>query len=190
MAPVPPPNLVRPAAPKGWLATFVILLIMLFIPIGGCVAAGSVAGLPDKPIDAGHGVIVFVPKDWQYGGRIGDDRTVVLSRGNANVGITVKEGTDEQAALAALRTDWLATGTVAAGEIVPVTDVRTDGKPAARFPYSGTFPSDGPASAVEGEATGVRGNGMAVVFDAWASKGQFQFASGDVAQIISRTTIP
>jgi hypothetical protein len=81
-------------------------------------------------------------------------------------------------------------GTVAAGDIVPVTDVRTDGKPATRFPYSGTFPSEGPASAVEGEVTGVRGNGIVVVFDAWAGKGQFQFASGDAEQIISRTTIP
>jgi len=188
---LPPPALVaRPAPPKGWLATMVILAIMLAIPIGGYVAAKSVIGLPDKPIDAGHGVIVAVPEDWQYRGRFGSDNTVLLSHGTANVAITVQDGTDERAPLADLRTEWEATGTVSTGDTVALTDARTDGKPAARFPYSGTFPEEGPSSPVEGEVTGVRGAGFITVFDAWAGKGQFINASGDVAQVIRETTIP
>lgn len=194
-AATPPPGpstvvLTRPPAPKGWLATFVALLILLGIPVGGFVAAKSVAGLPDQPIDAGHGVIVAVPEDWQYRGRFGDERTVLLSRGGANVAITVKEGTDERAALADLRNEWVQGGQVSAGEIVDVGDARPAGQPSARFPYSGTFGDEGPSSPVEGEVTGVRGSGIVVLFDAWAGKGQFLGVQGDVGQIIRGTTIP
>lgn len=179
---------VRPAAPKGWLATLLILLLMVGIVVGGFVAAESVADLPDQPISLGNGVTIVVPPDWEYGGRA-DDGTILLSHGNGNVAIRATAGMDERAALEQLRNEWLALGTVAAGDIEPVPDVRA-GQPAARFAYSGTFLGAGLAGAVEGEVTGVRGSGSAVVFDAWAGEGQFVNVRDDIAKIINEATIP
>lgn len=178
----------RPAAPKGWLATLVILLLMVGIVVGGFVGAASVADLPDRPISMANGVTIVVPPDWEYGGRA-DDGTILLSHGNGNVAVSVALSIDERAALDQLRNEWLALGTVAAGDIEPVADVRA-GQPAARFAYSGTFLGAGLAGAVEGEVTGVRGNGGSVVFDAWASEGQFVNVRDDVAKIIGEATIP
>jgi len=198
MATPPPTSVAAPPAmplaranqPKGWLATLVILLIMVGIPVGGVLAANAVAGLPDQPVDAGHGVIVAIPANWEYAGRFGDDRIVLITRGSASVAVSVKESTDEVAQLTALRNEWLASGTVSAGDVVAVADARTDGRPASRFPYTGTFGEDGPSSPVEGEATGVRGNGIVVIFDAWAGEGEFVRVAQEVAQIIRETTIP
>jgi hypothetical protein len=182
---------VMPAAPqpKGWLATFAVLLIMVGIVVGGCVAAAATSSIPDKPVEIGQGVSLLVPPGWQYTGRTPEGNTILLSRGGGNVAITADAGTDERAALAKLRDEWLATGTVTAGEMAAITDARSDQKPASRFAYSGTFP-DEPGGAVEGEVTGVRGSGIIVVFDAWAGIGEFVNVKDDVAAIIRDTNIP
>ena len=182
------PPLARPAAPKGWLATFLIILIMVGIVGAGAVAAASVSSVPDRPITIADGVTIVVPPDWSFEGRSEDRRTILLSRGNASVAISVEGGSDELVTLRHLRDEWAGQGNVSLGVILPVTDARADGKPAARFAYSGTFPEL--PSMVEGEVTAVRGNGNTVVFDAWAGKGQFVNARDDVARIIRETTIP
>jgi hypothetical protein len=182
------PPWARTSAPKGWLATFLIILIMVGIVGAGAVAAASLSSVPDKPITIAEGVTIVVPPDWSFGGRSEDRKTILLSRGNASVAISVEEDSDELIALRHLRDEWAAQGVVSVGEIVPVTDARSDGKPAARFAYSGTFPEL--PGAVEGEVTAVRGNSIAVVFDAWAGEGQFVNARDDVARIIRETTIP
>jgi hypothetical protein len=174
--------------PKGWLATFAVLLIMLGLVVGGCVAAAATSSIPDKPVEIGHGVTLLVPPGWQYSGRTQEGSGILLSRGGGNVAITVDTGTDERAALTSLREEWLATGTVTAGDIVEVIEARP-GQPGSRFAYSGTFLGDlgGP---VEGEVTGVRGSGIVVLFDAWAGIGEFVNVKDDVASIIRETTIP
>jgi hypothetical protein len=178
-----------PAQPKGWLATFAVLLVMVGIVVGGCVAAAAASSIPDKPVEIGHGVTLLVPPGWQYTGRTTEGNTILLSRGGGSVAITVDSGTDERAALAKRRDEWLATGTVTAGDIAAVTDAGSDQKPASRFAYSGTF-ADEPGGTVEGEVTGVRGNGIVVVFDAWAGIGEFVNVKDDVAAIIRETNIP
>jgi hypothetical protein len=182
------PPWARPAEPKGWLATFLIIVIMVGVVGAGAVAAASLSSVPDKPITIAEGVTVVVPPDWSFGGRSEDRQTILLSRGNASVAISVEQDSDELAALRQLHDEWAAQGTISVGDIVPVTDARADGKPAARFAYSGTF-RELPAT-VEGEVTAVRGNGIAVVFDGWAGEGQFVNARDDVARIIRETTIP
>ena len=181
----------RPAAPKGWLATFFVMAIMLGIVVGGVVAAGSVASLPDKPPTLAGGVTVPVPPGWTFEGRTSDRTLLLLSRGNASVAIGVEENSSPTAALEKLRNEWAALGTVTVGDIAAVTDVRTDGKATARFAYSGTFPGEDGSGTVEGEVTGVQGsNNLAVVFDAWSSEGDFLRARDDVTNIIRGTTIP
>jgi hypothetical protein len=181
----------RPAPPRGWLATFLVLAIMLGIVVGGFVAAASVASLPDKPVTIADGVTVTIPPEWSYGGRSDDGKAILLSRGNASVVVTVNEDSDEKTALEKVRNEWAALGTVTVGDIAPAPEARTDGKSAARFAYSGTFPDEGLPGAVEGEVTAVQGsNSVAVLFDAWAGEGEFPNARADVATIIHDTTIP
>jgi hypothetical protein len=147
-----------------------------------------VSSVPDKPVTIADGVTIVVPPDWSFSGRSEDRRTILLSRGNASVAISVEEDSDELVALRRLHDEWAGQGNVSIGDIVPVTDARPDGKPAARFAYSGTFPEL--PTTVEGEVTAVRGNSIAVIFDAWAGEGQFVNARDDVARIIRETTIP
>lgn len=181
----------RQAAPKGWLATFLVLVIMLAIVIGGLIAAGSVASLPDKPITLAGGVTLPIPPEWSLAGKTSDGTVALLTRGNASVGITVKADSSQTAALEQLRNEWSGLGTVTVGEIAAVSDLRSDGKPTARFAYSGIFPDDGLPGTVEGEVTGVQGsNNVAVLFDAWAGEGDFLRARDDVATIIRSTNIP
>ena len=187
MAAVAPPW-ARPAQPKGWLATLSIILVMVGIVGAGAVAAASLSSLPDKPITIADGVTIVVPADWSYGGRTDDGKTILLTRGNASVAISVEDDSDETVALRHLRDQWASQPTISVGEVVPVTDARTDGKPAARFAYSGKFPEL--PTTVEGEVTAVRGNSIAVVFDAWSGEGEFVNARDDVARIIRDTTIP
>jgi len=134
---------------------------------------------------------VPIPPGWSFAGRSSDGKLALLSRGNASVAISVKDGATQKAALEQLRNEWSGLGTVTVGEIAAVSDLRTDGKAAARFPYSGVFPDEGLPGTVEGEVTGVQGsNNVAVLFDAWAGEGEFLRARDDVTTIIRGTTIP
>ena len=182
----------RAAAPKGWLATLGVLLVMVGIVGGGFVAAVALSSVPDKPVSVADGVSVVIPPDWEYVGRGDDGKTIEMTRGNATVDVSVVEDSDETTALKHLREDWAKRfPNVSMGEVAAVADLRTDGKPAARFAYSGTLPGEGLPGAVEGEVTAVRGsNRVAVVFDAWAGQGEFATASDGIAKIIRETTIP
>ena len=181
----------RPAQPRGWLATLSVLAIMLGIVGAGFFAAGALSSVPDKPITVANGVQVVIPAEWEYVGRSDDGKTIELTRGNATVDITVVDDSDETTALQHLRADWAKIPTVSMGEIARVADLRTDGKPAARFAYSGTFPGLGLPGAVEGQVTAVRGsNSVAVVFDAWTGLGEFANAGDEMAEIIRLATIP
>jgi len=181
----------RPAQPKGWLATLGVLAIMLGIVVVGFLAAAELSSVPDKPITVADGVQVVIPPEWAYVGRSDDGKTIELTRGNATIDVTVVEDANETTALEHVRADWAQIPTVSMGEVAPVAGVRADGKPAARFAYSGTFPGLGLPGAVDGEVTGVRGsNSVAVVFDAWAGQGDFANASDAIAGIIRETTIP
>jgi hypothetical protein len=183
----PPPVMAARSQPKGWLATLAVALIMIGVAAGGCYAAAAVADLPNQPIEIANGVTIIAPEDWQFADRPVPN-TVLLSRGTASMAITVEQGTDERAALAWLRDEWVAMGTITPGAIEVVTDVRPD-QPAARFGYSGTFPEIS-GGAVEGEDTAVRGSSVVVVFDAWAGTGDFVSARDEVAAIIRQATIP
>lgn len=178
----------RPAAePRGCLATIAVLVVMLGIVGAGFVAQDSVADIPNRPVDVASGVTVVPPPDWEFQGRADDQDTIVLSRGNGSLAVTVSEGSDERAALTMLRDEWTASGTVSAGEIHDAPGVH-GALPAARFTYSGTFSDI--ASAVEGEVTAVRGTRVVVVFDAWADVGDFANVRVDIGAIIAGTTIP
>ena len=164
---------------------------MLGIVGVGFFAAAALSSVPDKPITVANGVQVVIPPEWEYVGRSNDGKTIELTRGNATVDVTVVEDSDETTALNHVRADWAQIPTLSMGDIAPVADARTDGKPAARFAYSGTIPGAGLPGAVEGEVTAVRGsNSVAVVFDAWAGQGEFANASGAIATMIRETTIP
>jgi len=162
-------------------------MIMIGIVVGGFVAQDAVADVPNRPVDVGHGVSLVPPPDWEFVGRANDQDTILLSRGNGNLAITVTEGTDERAALTALRDEWTASGTVSAGEIRDAKGVHGT-PPAARFTYSGSF--EELASAVEGEVTAVRGISVVVVFDGWSDVGEFAGVADDIGAIIAGTTIP
>ena len=165
----------------------VVLLVMIGIVGGGFVAANAVAGLPAQPIEVARGVIVTPYEDWEFGGRSEDDITVLISKGDGSLAVTVLEGTDVTAALTQLRDEWTSSGTVTAGAIEPTTD-RRGGEQGYRFLYSGSF-SDTPAP-VEGQVIGFAGSGIVVLFDGWAALGDYIRIQPDVAQMIDSAVIP
>ena len=175
------------AQPRGCVATLAVLVIMVGIVFAGFVAQDAVADFPNLPVQVADGVVLTPPPDWEFQGRTDDQDTILLSRGNGSLAITVTEGTDERAALTSLRDEWTASGTVSAGEIRDATGVHGT-LPALRFTYSGTF--EELASAVEGEVIAVRGTSIVVVFDGWADVGEFAGVADDIAAIIAGTTIP
>lgn len=177
----------RPAEPKGGLATLVVLLLMVGIVGGGFIAQGAIASAPPSPVTVARGVTLTPLEGWEFGGRSPDGNTILLSQGSGSLAITVADGSDARAALAALRDEWLASGTVSASEIVDAADVRP-GQPGLRFAYSGTF--EDLATPVEGEVTGVAGTDLSVLFDGWAGFGEYVAASNDIATMIRGTVIP
>src|SRR5262245_13361644 len=99
----------RPAAPKGWLATLGVLLVMVGIVGGGFVAAVALSSVPDKPVALTNGVTVVIPPDWEYAGRSDDGKAIQLTRGNATVNVSVEEDSDERTALQHVRDEWAKT---------------------------------------------------------------------------------
>src|SRR6187397_880234 len=92
--------------PKGCLAVLAVFLLMIGILVGGAIASDSLANEPPKPINVGHGVTLTAPWSWEYQGRSEDENTVLLSRGNGSLAVTVDETTDATAVLQALRDEW------------------------------------------------------------------------------------
>ncbi len=175
------------AQPRGCLATLAVLVIMVGIVGVGFAAANAVADIPNQPVTVSDGVSLVPPPDWEFQGRAEGQDTILLSRGNGSLAVTVTQGSDHVAALDSLREEWTATGTVSAGDIREAAGAHGT-NPAARFAYSGTFPEL--ASAVEGEVTGVAGTSVVVVFDGWADVGEFASVADDIHAIIAGTTIP
>jgi len=175
------------AQPRGGIATLAVLLVMVGIVAGGFIASNAVAGLPAQPIEVAHGVIVTPVEDWEFGGRSSGGNTVLISKGDGSLAVTVNEGTDVAAALTELRDEWTASGTVTAGEIETVTNLR-GGQSGMRFVYSGTF-SDTPAP-VEGQVVGFAGTGIVALFDGWAAVGDYVRVQPDVTKMVNGTVIP
>lgn len=173
--------------PRGCLATLAVLVVMVGIVGAGFAAANAVADIPNQPVHVGDGVSLVPPPDWEFQGRADDQNTILLSRGNGSLAITVTSGSDHVAALSTLRDEWTQSGTVSAGDTRDVTGVH-GAQPAAAFPYSGTFADL--AGAVEGEVTAVRGTSVVVVFDGWAGVGEYAGAADDIGAIIAETSIP
>ncbi len=183
-APSPP---VSQAQPRGGLATLAVLLVMIGVVGGGFIASNAVAGLPAQPIEVADGVVVTPYEDWEFGGRSDDGNTVLVSKGDGSLAVSVGQGTDVIAALTELSNAWTATGTVTATEIEAVTE-RRGGQPGFRFIYSGSF-SDTPAP-IEGQVIGFAGSGSVVLFDGWAAVGDYIRIQPDVAAMIDTAVIP
>jgi hypothetical protein len=174
--------------PRGCLPTLIVFLVMIGIVGAGYVASDALANEPPKPVSVSHGVSLVAPWDWEFGGRSTDGNTVLLSRGDGSLAVTVVEGEDATTALNDLRQEWEADGTVTTSEITPVTGLRPADQETLRFAYSGTFPDL--ASSVEGEVTAVAGNGIVVLFDGWASQGDYVMVRDEIATMIQGATIP
>ncbi len=173
--------------PKGCLAVIAVVVVMIGILVVGAVASDSLANEAPKPINLGHGVSLTAPWSWEYQGRSEDQNTVLLSRGNGSLAVTVNEATDPSAVLQALRDEWEASGTVTTTDIKPVPDLRP-GDNVLRFAYTGDF--DDIAGAVEGEVTAVAGDDIVVVFDGWSGYGDYVTVRDEIETMISGATIP
>jgi hypothetical protein len=176
------------APPRGWLATLIVLVVMLGIVVGGCVASNALANEPPKPINVSHGVSLTAPWDWEYSGKSEDGNTILLSRGNGSLAVSVDDDPNPRDALEKVRTEFTADGKVTASEIRTVSGARPDGQDVLRFAYSGTFPDI--AVPVEGEVTAVTGDGYVVLFDGWAGLGDYVTVRDEIATMISGATIP
>ena len=185
------PETIKPAEPdrqpKGCLAVLAVFFLMIGILVVGAVASDSLANESPKPINIGHGVSLTAPWSWEYEGRSEDENTVLLSRGNGSLAVTVNEATDPTAALQALRDEWESSGTVTTSEIKPVPDLRP-GDNVLRFAYTGDF--EDVAGAIEGEVTAVAGESIVVVFDGWSGYGDFVTVRDEIDTMISGATIP
>lgn len=182
-----PVAVAKTSQPKGCLAVLAVLGLMIGIVVAGAIASDSLANEPPKPIALGHGVSLTAPWSWEYQGRSEDQNTILLSRGNGSLAVTINEGTDPTAALQALRDEWEATGVVTTSDIKPVPDLRP-GDNVLRFAYTGDF--EDVAGAIEGEVTAVVGDNIVVVFDGWSGYGDYVTVRDEIDTMISGATIP
>ncbi len=177
---------IAPQPAREWLATGAVAGVMLGILAVGWLLAKAPAAAPPGPISVDLGVAVTPPEGWQLGGRSSGGNTVLLSRGDASLAITVAKGSDELAAVTRQRDEWLSGGKVTVGDIAPVS-LRAV-QPAVRCAYSGTFEHIN--SPVEGALTGIRGTNLVALFDGWAGFGEYGSVSNDIDAIIRATVIP
>jgi hypothetical protein len=182
-----PVAVAKTSQPKGCLAVLAVLGVMIGIVVAGAIASDSLANEPPKPITVGQGVSLTAPWSWEYQGRSEDQNTILLSRGNGSLAVTINEGTDATAALQALRDEWEATGVVTTSDIKPVPDVRP-GDNVLRFAYTGDF--EDVSGAIEGEVTAVVGDNIVVVFDGWSGSGDYITVRDEIDTMISGATIP
>jgi hypothetical protein len=171
---------------REWLRTGAIAGVMLGILAVGWLLAKAPASVPSGPISVALGVAVTPPEGWQLGGRSNGGKTVLLSRGDASLAISVASDTNELAAVTRQRDEWLTGGTVTDGEVAPLS-LRA-GQPAVRFAYSGTFEHIN--SPVEGALTGVRGTNLVALFDGWSGFGGYGAVAKNIDAIIRATVIP
>ena len=178
----------KPAAEsRGCLPTLIVLVIMVGILAGGVAVQSAIADLPPQSIEVAGGVTITPPGGWEFGGRSEDGKTVLLSQGIGSVAITVVDDQELAVALAELRNEWLASGTVTAAEPGPIDSVRP-GQAAFGFAYSGTFPDLG--SPVEGAVAGYLGTSVSVIFDGWAGVGDYRLVRDEINAIVTATVIP
>jgi hypothetical protein len=183
----PPPA--PPKQPRGCLPTLLVLLIMLGVVGGGYAAADAVASVPPQPVTVAEGVTIRPLPGWEFGGRGEDGRSVLLSKGNGSVHVSLTRARiDATAALTELLRGWRAQprSQVSSGEIQPA-DVRISGG-AVRVSYSGTF--EDVEYPVEGEATAVAGTTATVIFDGWSGMGDYAAVRPQIDQMIREATIP
>jgi hypothetical protein len=183
----PAPATARQSQPKGWIATFVALVLMVLIVGAGFYAQGAVASIPPQPVTVADGVVLTPVADWEFAGRSDDGTTVLLTQGVGSLAISALQGEDARYALEAKRHEWIATGTVRVGGIERVENINS-GRGGLRFSYSGTF--DGVAAPVEGAVTAVAGTSVSVLFDGWAGIGEYRSVTADIDSMISSAVIP
>ena len=80
--------------PKGWLATFLVLVAMAGIVGAGAVAAEAAEEIPQRPIEVASGVLITPADGWEFVGRSDDGESILLTRGSGNLGVSVDPGTD------------------------------------------------------------------------------------------------
>src|SRR4051794_1076954 len=85
--------------PRGWLATLVVLVLMVVIVAAGFYAQSAVAGIPPRPVTVADGVVVTPGDEWEFAGRSDDGQTILLTQGVGSLAITVVAGTDSLGAL-------------------------------------------------------------------------------------------
>jgi hypothetical protein len=173
--------------PKGCLAVIAVLVLMIGILVAGAIASDSLANEPPKPINLGQGVSLTAPWSWEYQGRSEDQNTVLLSRGNGSLAVTVEDQPNCMLELQSLIDEWTASGRVTVSEIQPVEDVRP-GQQLLRFGYSGEF--DDIAGPIEGEVTCAPGSNISVVFDGWSGYGDYVTNRDEIDTMIKGATIP
>ena len=182
MAPAP-----TRSQPRGWLATLVVLVLMVAILALGFYANGLVENTPSHAVTVASGVVITPGGEWEFAGRSDDGQTVLLTQGVGSLAISVVSGTDSLRALEQKRDEWLATEKVTISNIEDAPAVNA-GRSGVRFSYSGTF--EDVAAPVEGEVTSVAGTSVTVLFDGWAGVGEFRSVESDIEFMIAATVIP
>ena len=186
---VEPTTTIKPVErqPKGCLAVLAVVVLLIGIIVGGAIASDSLANEPPKPINLPHGVSLTAPWSWEYQGKSEDENTVLLSRGNGSLAVTIHEATDATAVLQGLKDEWESSGTVTTTDITPVADLRP-GDTVLRFGYTGDFVDV--AGPTEGEVTAVVGDNIVVVFDGWSGYGDYVTVRDEIDTMIKGATIP
>jgi len=178
-------------APKGWIPTLVVGLLMVGIVGSGFLAENAVADVPPVPVGL-RGTEVTPSVGWDFAGRSDDQSTFLLTNGTGSLSVEVQMAggpvllcaTCQRDPLDRTRDEWLATGTVTASQPEAFS---IGGHTGRRFTYSGTF-EDVPTP-VEGTVTYIAGISHYALFDGWAGEGQYSLVSDDIDGMVGSSVI-
>jgi hypothetical protein len=174
---------------RRWWPTLAVAGVIVFVVLGGFVAAAALSEPAGAPVSVGSVVTVQPLTGWVTADQtsLGGIPFARLTRGGGNLDVAAFDGFDGSAA--ALAHDYVERVLNQELKRLSVSDALEtvtlpDGSVAQRFHYVGGTDA---AQAVEGEVTAVvTPAGDGVVFDGWAPEGLLAFVDGDVHTMLDR----
>jgi hypothetical protein len=175
---------------SGWVASVVIVGVIVMVTFGGYVMASLLSTDAGHPATVGGLVSVSPLSGWEASDQNAAE-FLRLSRGNGTLDVIVApSGAATAEALATTYADDVLRGQLSSLEVSSDLEELTlaGGIAAVRFSYVGVAQQTG--APIEGEVTSlVAPSGAAIVFDAWAPEGLLPFVQDDVRTMVSESQV-
>jgi hypothetical protein len=183
-APPPPPAVVH--RERRWTPLLAVFLVLVFVVFGGVGITGALGEAPtEPPVDVAPGVRVTPQAGWVIQEQV--EGSVLLTNGGGLLGVTAGQPQDPQEIL----DGYLQGLSQQANQLQVSSEVETVQLPAGltgvRRAFLVTLPDA--QTPIEGEATAVSSDQVALLFEGVAPQGQYLSVREDVLEMIDSTEV-